>query len=404
MQSPRRYGRALGDLFALDPARTHLNLGAFGAVPRPVLEARRRWLERAESDPHQFHRVVAPRAIAAARRSAADWLGVDHDALALVSNVTEGVSTVLASLGLGAGDEVVVSSHGYGAVRLALGSWSLHREVVVREATVPLAASDDEVVQAFVGAVGPRTRLVIVDQITSSTARVFPVAEVAAAVRAAGRDVTVLVDGAHVPGTLPTDIAALGADVWVGNFHKWLFAPRGTAGLWLAPQLRDRVRPLVLGWAADAGYPDSFDARGTQDLTGWMALPDALGVWDDLGGWEMVAHCSRVVSEGQLLLADAVRDAGFDVDLSVLPDRPAPTMRLLPLPPGVAVDLAAADRLGERLSARGVEVAVVAWDGAGWLRPCAQVVTELDDFRTLGRLLPGLLRDALADLALAPRP
>ena len=148
-----------------------------------------------------------------------------------------------------------------------------------------------------------------------------------------------LVDGAHVPGTLPTDIAALGADVWVGNFHKWLFAPRGTAGLWLAPQLRDRVRPLVLGWAADAGYPDSFDARGTQDLTGWMALPDAargLGRPRRLGDGGPVQPGRDAT--GQQLLADAVRDAGFEMDLSVLPDRPAPTMRLR----------AAADRRGRR--------------------------------------------------------
>jgi len=401
MQSPRRSGRELGHLFALDPARTHLNLGAFGAVPRPVLAARQAWAEQAEADPHRFHRVDAPRAVAAARRSAADWLGVDHEALALVSNVTEGVSTVLASLGLGTGDEVVVSDHGYGAVRLALGSWSEHREVVVREVPVPLAATGDEVVHAFAAAVGPRTRLVIVDQITSPTARVFPVREVAAAVHAAGRDVAVLVDAAHVPGTLPTDISGLGADAWVGNFHKWLFAPRGTAGLWVAPHLRERIRPLVLGWSSAAGYPESFDARGTQDLTGWMALPDALALWDRLGGWEMVAQCRGVVSEGHRLLADAIRAAGFDIDLSVLPDRPAPTMRLLPLPPGVVRDDASADALYERLSAHGFEVAVLAWGGAGWLRPGAQVVTEVDDFRHLARELPGVLRDVLDEPALS---
>ncbi len=394
MQSSRPFGRSLDDVFALDPSRTHLNLGAFGAVPRPVLDARRRWLERAEADPHRFHRVVGPRAVAAARLAAADWLGVDDDALALVSNVTEGVSTVLASLDLAAGDEIVVSDHGYGAVRLAIGSWAVHRDVAVREVAVPLAATDEEVVQAFAGAVGPRTRLVIVDQITSPTARVFPAREVASAVRATGHDVSVLVDGAHAPGTLCTDIAGLGADFWVGNFHKWLFAPRGTAGLWLAPHQRDRVRPLVLGWASQAGFPDCFDARGTQDLTGWMALPDALELWQRLGGWELVAYCRRVVTEGHRVLADAVRSAGLDVDLSVLPDRPAPTMRLLPLPRGVATDQASADALCDRLSARGVEVAVVAWGGAGWLRPGAQAMTEVDDFRHLARVLPPLLRDA----------
>ena len=330
----RGYGRALADLFALDPDRTHLNLGAFGAVPRPVLAAKRRWAERAEANPHRFHRHEAPQAVAAARRAAAAWLGVDDDSLALVSNVTEGVSTVLASLDLRAGDEVVLSNHGYGSIRLAAAWWQAHRDVVVREVSIPLDAADADIVEAFASAVGPRTRLVVVDQITSPTACCFPVADIAAAVRATGHDATVLVDGAHAPGTLPTDVAGLGADIWVGNFHKWMFAPRGTAGLWVAPHLRDRVRPLVLGWASGAPFPECFDLRGTQDLSGWMALPDALALWEELGGWDLVARCSELVSAGQRVLAESLRAAGHDVDLSVLPKRPAPTMRLLPLPPG----------------------------------------------------------------------
>lgn len=389
------YGRALSELFALDPARTHLNLGAFGAVPRPVLAAKRGWVEKAEADPHRFHRVEAPRAVARARLAAAEWLGVDPAALALISNVTEGVSTVLASLDLRVDDEVVVSDHGYGAVRLALDSWSVHHGLVVRDVPIPLGAGDAEVVESFVGAVGPRTRLVIVDQITSPTARQFPAAEVAAGVRATGHEALVLVDGAHAPGTLPTDVAGLGADIWLGNFHKWLFAPRGTAGLWLAPQLRGRVRPLVLGWASNSAYPDSFDARGTQDLTGWMALPDALALWEELGGWDMVARCEQVVACGSQMLVDAVTGAGLEIDLSG-PARPAPTMRLLPLPTGVAIDQATADAFCDRLSARGLEVAVVAWGGCGWLRPGAQAVTELDDFAHLASELPGVLRQSLA--------
>lgn len=397
----RGYGRELADLFALDPARTHLNLGAFGAVPRPVLAAKRSWVERAEADPHKFHRVEAPRAVARARLAAADWLGVDACALALISNVTEGASTVLASLDLRAGDEVVVSDHGYGAVRLALDSWGVHHGLVVREVPVPLGADDATVVAGFAAAVGPRTRLVIVDQITSPTARQFPAAEVAAAVRASGHPTLVLVDGAHAPGTLPTDVAGLGADIWLGNFHKWLFAPRGTAGLWLAPQLRGTVRPLVLGWATDAGYPESFDARGTQDLSGWMALPDALQLWAELGGWDMVARCERVVARGHDMLVEAVTGAGLEIDLSELPRQPAPTMRLLPLPDGVVVDQAGADAFCDRLSARGLEVAVVAWGGRGWLRPGAQAVTELDDFAHLAAELPSVLRESMAG-ALAP--
>lgn len=373
------------ELFALDPFRTHLSPGAYGAVPWPVLSAQRSWRQRAEADPHRFHRYVLPAAVTAGREAAADWLGVAHDSLALVTNVTEAASTLLASLDLGPGDEIVLSDHGYGAVRLAVEVWCERAGAVLREAVLPLDADDDTVVDAFTSQLSERTRLVVVDLITSPTARILPVAAVASGVRAAPQcraDAMVLVDSAHSPGHLPVDIAALGVDAWMGNLHKWAFSARGTAVLWLAPQWRDSVRPLVLGWQATDGFPHCFDARGTADLSAWMVIPDALALWKGLGGWEMAARNAELAAWGQRHVADAI-----GVSLEGLPATPAPAMRLIPLPPDIADTYESAERLYGQLSTDAVEVGVIAWGGRGWLRPGSQVFTTEADHERLADVL-----------------
>jgi isopenicillin-N epimerase len=248
--------------------------------------------------------------------------------MALVTNVTEALSTVLAALDVRAGDEVVLSDHGYGAVRLAVDAWCTRAGVVLREARVPLDANDETVVAAYQEQLSERTRLVVVDQITSPTARIMPVSAVVAAARPTGA--MVVVDAAHGPGHLAVDIEGLGADAWVGNLHKWAFAARGTATLWITPRWRDRVRPLVLGWAANDDFPGRFDARGTSDLSAWMAVPEALQLWEALGGWTMAARNSDLAAWGQHHVAEAL-----DVGLEGMPTTPAPAMRLIPLPDGV---------------------------------------------------------------------
>ncbi len=370
------------DLFALDPTRTHLSPGAYGAVPRPVLETQRLWRRRAEADPHRFHQYELPQAVRTGRQAAADWLGVPRDSLALVTNVTEAVSTLLGSLDLGAGDEILLSDHGYGAIRVAAEAWCARAGAVLREARVALDADDAAVVAAYSEQLSERTRLVVVDQITSPTARSMPVAAVVAAARRT--DAMVVVDAAHGPGHLPVDVEALGADAWVGNLHKWAFAARGTAVLWLAPEWRGQVWPLVLGWSATARFPDCFDARGTADLSAWMAVPEALTLWEALGGWSMTQRNRELAAWGQQHVAAAI-----GVSLTGLPHDPAPAMRLVPLPAGVGGTEADAEALYERISQDGIEVGVICWGGRGWLRPGSQVFTTEDDHN---RLATALLR------------
>ena len=377
---------ALLEAFGLDPDVLHLNHGAFGVAPVAVRRAAAAWRDHAERNPHRFNRVEVPGLIAAARERAAGFLGVDPRRAAWVRNVSEGVSAVLGSLELGAGDELVTSNHGYGAVRKALNHHAARAGARVVEAVFPVGAGDDDIASAYADACSPRTRLVVVDRITSPTATVVPVAAVAAAVRSAavGAEVRVLVDAAHAPGQLRDDIEALGADHWVGNLHKWAYTPRGSAILWSRPGTV--VTPTVLSWQLEDGYAESFDYPGTWDYAGWLAVGDGLAYWADLGGWDAVAGLASLVTGGQKQVAEAL-----DVSLEGLPVIPAPTMRLVPLPERVLTSPDQVDPFYEALSQRRIEVAPVYFDGVGYLRVAAAPYNTADDYDRLAAAVRELL-------------
>lgn len=375
-------------LFSLDPAVSQLNHGAFGAVPLPVQRAQRRLRDEMEANPHRFFVRGLVERLGHARRHLAEFLGADADGSALVGNTSTGVAVVLQSLGLRGGDEVLVTDHCYGAVVR-----SVHREcqrtgASSRVLPVPLTATDEEVVEAVRTGLRPgRTRLLVMDQLTSATARLFPVAAVVGVAREQG--VPVLVDAAHVPGMLPVSVQGIGADFWVGNLHKWGYAPRGTALLVVRPPWRDRIEPLTVSWEQDNGYPNRVEWQGTLDYTGWLAAPVGLYALRSLGVERVREHNAALAAYGQRVVGDAL-----GVAPTTLPDPGGSmvAMRLVPLPPGTATTDAGAAALRARIADRlATEVSVTAWGGRGWLRLSGQVYNTAEEYERLAVRLPPLL-------------
>jgi isopenicillin-N epimerase len=370
------------EAFGLDPGVVHLNHGAFGVAPVAVRRAAAAWRERAELNPHRFNRVEVPGLIAQARKNAAGFLGIDPARAAWVRNVSEGASAVLGSLELRPGDELVIGTHGYGAVRKALGHHAARSGAHIVQAAFPVGAPDDVIAAAYAAACSPRTRLVVVDRITSPTATVLPVAAVTAAL--SGTGALVFVDAAHAPGQLDDDIAALGADYWIGNLHKWAYTPRGSAILWSRPGAD--VAPTVLSWQLEDGYAAAFDYPGTWDYAGWLAAADGLAYWASAGGWDGVARRAALAADGQRTVA-----AALGVSLEGLPGTPAPAMRLVPLPNGFVASPDQTDWLYEALSARGVEVAPIHFGRSGYLRIAAAPYNTADDYDRLAGVMLDLL-------------
>jgi isopenicillin-N epimerase len=377
--------QAVRDLWPLEPTVAHLNHGSFGAVPTPVLEEQQSWRDRMESNPVRFFVREMPTALAAARGEIAAFLGAAEGSLAFVPNATTGASTVLAVFPLERDDAVLVTDHSYGAVRIAAHRFAGDRGARVDTVHVPLTASDGEAVDAVLGAIRERTRLVVLDHVTSPTARRLPLAELVPAVQERGA--AVLVDGAHSPGMLGVDLEALGADFFVGNLHKWCCAARGSALLHAAARWRGSLRPLVASWGEAEGFPLAFDDTGTDDPTPWLSAPLAVRVLERLGWERLRRHNVELAVTGQRAVAAAIGVPAGD-----LPSDPAVPMQLVPLPEGLVTsrEQAAAlqDRIGEESA---VEVAITFFDGRGYVRVCAQAYNAPADYQRLAAELPALL-------------
>jgi isopenicillin-N epimerase len=391
--------------WTLDPSTVFLNHGSFGATPRAVLEAQNAWRERMEAEPVRFFVRELEPALDAARIALGAFLRADPDGLALVPNATAGINLVARSLELEPGDEILLLDHAYNAARNALADAAERAgaRLVVAELPFPGAASE-AAVEAVTRCVTPRTRLAMVDHVTSATALVLPVAEIVAALSEHGVDS--LVDGAHAPGMLDVDVEAIGAAYYTGTCHKWLYAPKGSGFLHVRANLRERVRPLAISHGANSPRRDrsrfrlEHDWTGTADPTALISIPAAIefGATVMPGGWDALRRRDR-----ELTLAG--RDALCTV-LGV--ERPAPdemlgSMAAVPLPrlegDGAEPPLDVyADPVHAALQRHGIQAAVSPWpmqpDGRPWrrlLRFSVAPYVAREDIDRLVEALPGAI-------------
>jgi len=401
---PRRRSHTLGDVqrparsplavhWSLDPDVVYLNHGSFGAAPVAVLERQAELRARLERQPVRFLAVELEGMLDEARGRLAAFVHAEPDDLVFVVNATSAVNAVLRSLDLAPGDELVLTTHEYGASRNALlyAAERAGARAVVAELPFPVG-SVDELVDAVVGALTPRTRLLLLDHVTSPTALVLPVERIAAA--AAERGIVVLVDGAHGPGMVDVDLGALeraGVAVYAANCHKWICAPKGSGFLWTRRDLQPRVRPTSISHGASSTRTDrgryrlEFDWTGTFDPTAWLCVPHAIDLLGSLllGGWPALRVRNRALAlEGRRLVCEAL---GLQ---PACPDELIGSMATVTLP-DVAVDL------DDRLDADyGIEVPVLAFPEppARVLRLSAQAYNAAEEYAYLAAALAELTR------------
>jgi isopenicillin-N epimerase len=385
--------------WTLDPDVIFLNHGSFGACPTPVLEAQRALRDRLEREPVQFMaREWEPR-MDEARVALAAFVGADPEGVAFVSNATGGVNTVLRSLVFSPGDEILVIDQGYNACRNAarfVAERSGAREVVAR-LPFPLARPE-EITDAILERVTPKTRLALVDHITSGTGLVLPIEAIVRALDQRGVDT--LVDGAHAPGMLPLALDALGAAYYTGNCHKWMCTPKGSALLYVRKDRRHLVHPLVISHGANAARADrsrfrlEFDFTGTQDPTAWLVIPEAIRFMGSLlpGGWDALrARNHALAVRARSILCEAVGTAVPS------PESMIGSLATVLLPPGPeATDLptlAVDPIMGRLFDEHRIEVLASVWPAspARVLRVSAQIYNEESQYVRLAGALQKIL-------------
>ena len=383
-----RFGRGMLEHWWLDPEAVYLNHGTVGVTPRRVLDAQLALRQTIERHPARFllRELMSldavppetPTRLRAAAESVGAFLGANGYDIAFVDNASAGVNAVLRSLRLQPGDEILLFDQAYGAVGRTAAY--VAREQGAHVVTVPLpfpVIDEADVIAALEAGLSPHTRLAVLDHVTSETALVLPLQQMAALCRS--RHVPVLADGAHAPGAIALDIPALGVDWYVANLHKWAFAPRGCGVLWAAPDRREGLHPSVISWGLDVGWHQEFDWTGTRDPTPFLCAPAGIEFMTGFLGLQAMREHNHALAwrAAQRLAARSALDWAT-------PENMVGCMATAPLQSQLGSVAADAARLKDwLLFERRIEIPVIARDGRLWARVSAQVYNDDDDIDRL---------------------
>jgi isopenicillin-N epimerase len=327
-----------------------------------------------------------PTLLATAREELAEFLGSRPEHLAWVTNATSAVNAVLRSLAWQPGDEILITDHGYNACQNVVAYLAQTAGVKVVQVALPFPEVDaPQIIESVTAAVTPRTRLALLDHVTSPTALVFPVAELAEAL--SQRGVKVMLDGAHAPGMLDLnleDLGGRGVTYYTGNLHKWCCSPKGAAFLWVAQADQAGLHPPVISHGFNSGesrskFLEEFDWCGTFDPTAWLAAPRSLRLLGDWlpGGWaQLRASCHELLLQGRQVLAE------------VLPPQPLAGVELLAQIASLRLpDCDPQDLYRELYDQFGIDSMVTTWNGRTLLRLSAAPYNTISDYHKLAAAL-----------------
>lgn len=363
------------DAWSLAPDVVHLNHGSFGGCPRAVTEAAASIRARLDAAPMRFFVLEWQAALDRARAAVAAFVHADPQRLVFVPGATAGVAIALAAAEIAAGDEILTTTHAYPACKNQLARLADRTGARVVMVPVELPFDPDALVDAVAAAITSRTKLALLDHITSPTALVLPIERLVADLRARG--VPVIVDGAHAPGQVALDVEAIGATWYVGNHHKWMCAPKASGFLAVAPEVVARTLPLVSSHGATPGYgpPNRFHAEldwsGTYDPSAQLAVPVAIATIDEMGGgWPAV-----IARNHALVVAMRERLGGT----TLAPAGSIGTMATVP----ITIDGIAPAALEKQLLADGWEVPIVASPLGRFVRVSAHLYNHVDQIDAL---------------------
>ncbi|SRR5579883_48530 len=385
------FGKVIRPQWPLDEDIIFLNHGSFGASPHAVLAVQREWQDRMEAEPVRFMTRELPQHLDKSKAELALFVGARVEDLVFVQNATEGANAVLRSLlsTFKPGEELLTVSHAYRAVRQTMVYVAGLCGATVVDAEVPFPIADpEEVIDAIRLAITPRTAFAVIDHITSPTGVVFPVEKIIALFKERG--IPVLIDGAHAPGQIDLHLDTLGADYYVGNCHKWLFAPKGAAFLWVDKKHQAKIHPTVISHYLGGGYQTEFGWTGTRDSTAWLSIPAGIEFHKKL-----FAAGSREYT--RKLLVDARREISVALGVPLgTPENMLANLCTFPLPGNPDATDERVLKLHDVLfDEHRIEVPAMNANGKLYVRISSQVYNDPSDFDAL--------KGALVELAGAGR-
>ena len=285
--------------FLLDPTITFLNHGSFGATPQSVFEAKVNLQRELEADPVHFIQKKLPIYLKAAKEPLAEFIGCDTDDFFFTPNPTQAINTIMRSLQLQPGDEILATNHEYGAMDR---TWNFYckksgAKYIRQNISLPIT-SKEQILEDFWKGYSSKTKVVFINQISSSTALIFPVKEICDKAQELG--LITIVDGAHVPGHIPLNLRELNPDYYTGTLHKWMLAPKGSSFLYVKKEFQADLDPLIVSWGYESLFPsesqflDYHEYQGTNDHSTYLCTPQVIQFLKE-NNWETQAKACRAM-------------------------------------------------------------------------------------------------------------
>ncbi len=297
--------------FLLNPEITYLNHGSFGACPKPVFEAYQKWQLELEKEPVQFVAFRGADLLKDVRKKLADFVHCHYNDLVLVPNPSTAMNTVIKSLDLNPSDEILATNQEYGAMDR---TWNFickktGAKYVRQTISLPLTTKE-KFIEEFWKGYSSKTKVIFINEITSSTGLIFPVKEICD--EAKKRGLLTIVDGAHVPAHIDLNLEELDADIYTGTCHKWILAPKGSSFLYVRRELQEMIDPLVVSWGyeslapSDSQFIDHHEYQGTRDISAFLATGDALDYIQANNWKEHSTRCKQLIRDNYELVCNVL--------------------------------------------------------------------------------------------------
>jgi isopenicillin-N epimerase len=295
--------------FLLDKSITFLNHGSFGACPKPVFEEYQRFQLELETEPVYFIQKKAAGYLKTARERLSKYVGCNSVDLFFTPNPTFAINTIMRSLHLDAGDEILSTNHEYGAMDR---TWNFYckksgAKYIRQHISLPVV-SKEQILEEFWSGYTSKTKIVFLNHISSCTALIFPIKEICDKARELG--LITIIDGAHVPGQIDLDITELNPDFYTGTLHKWMLAPKGSSFLYVKKSFQEMLDPLIVGWGYESVSPgesqflDYQEYQGTRDISAFLCTPKVIDFLE-INNWKTVAkECRQLVFDNYQRFCD----------------------------------------------------------------------------------------------------
>jgi len=375
-------------LFLLRPDIVFLNHGSFGATPIPVFERYQYWQRELERQPVEFLGRRARDLLSQSRAALAEYLHTQPANLVYVTNATTGLNIIARSLNLTRQDEVLSTDHEYGALDRTWRFLAQKRgfKYINQPLNLPVK-NPDQIIANFWAGVSPNTRVIFISHITSPTALILPVQTICKLARRQG--ILTIVDGAHAPGQIELNLEELGADFYVGNLHKWLCAPKGSAFIYAHPDVQHLIEPLIVSWGWESETPgesrfvDYLEWSGTRDISAFLTVPDAIHFQQQMGWKELRQSCHQLAAQTRQMIEEMTGQS------ALYPDGPEWYMQMGTVPLPEKLDSAALqDRLYREFN---IEIPVTRWRNRHLIRFSLQIYNDESDILALKKALSVIL-------------